>query len=351
MSNLHYNYGKLVTEQLQITSGATDGYVLTSDASGNGGWQPNYIFTGNTSASCINDLYVTNLNSCSPLHIQPTNNGDVYISESGGNVGIGTTNPQTTLDINGDVNVSNSISATTYYGDGSNLSGISTGVQSVTGLDTDNADPLNPIVQISVDGVTITGDGTPSNPLVSVADGVQSVTGLNTDNTDPANPIIEIAVDGVTITGNGTLANPLVAAGGSDYTETIVNISSAQILSMGTTPIELLPAPGVGMYYDIDKVVLESSAGNSYTIGAYDLPYIGYGSIYEAFPVGIMNASRACITNFKGIKFDATLTDNICPTLDLNTSIIFSNWSGTNYTDGTGTLRVKIYHKTITFGA
>jgi hypothetical protein len=82
-------------------------------------------FTGNTSADCITDLYVTNLNSCSPLHIQPTNNGDVYISESGGFVGIGTNNPITTLDVNGDVNISNSLSATTFYGDGSNLVGVS----------------------------------------------------------------------------------------------------------------------------------------------------------------------------------------------------------------------------------
>jgi hypothetical protein len=42
--------------------------------------------------------------------------------------------------------------------------------------------------------------------------GVQSVTGLDTDNTDPANPVIQIAVDGVTITGDGTAGNPLVGA-------------------------------------------------------------------------------------------------------------------------------------------
>lgn len=42
---------------------------------------------------------------------------------------------------------------------------------------------------------------------------VDSVTGLDTDNADPANPIINIAVDGVTITGAGTIADPLVAAG------------------------------------------------------------------------------------------------------------------------------------------
>jgi hypothetical protein len=39
------------------------------------------------------------------------------------------------------------------------------GVQSVTGLNTDNTDPFNPIVKISVDGVTIIGEGTPASPL------------------------------------------------------------------------------------------------------------------------------------------------------------------------------------------
>jgi hypothetical protein len=42
------------------------------------------------------------------------------------------------------------------------------GVQSVTGLDTDNTDPYNPVVNIAVDGITITGQGTPASPLVAV---------------------------------------------------------------------------------------------------------------------------------------------------------------------------------------
>ena len=91
------------------------------------------------------------------------------------------------------------------------INGNSINVQSVTGLNTDNTDPQNPVVEISVDGTTITGNGTPANPLVSNSSGVQSVTGLNTDNTDPLNPIVEISVDGTTITGDGTPANPLQA--------------------------------------------------------------------------------------------------------------------------------------------
>jgi len=42
-------------------------------------------------------------------------------------------------------------------------------VLSVTGLDTDNTDPANPVVQIAVDGATITGDGTPGSPLTGAS--------------------------------------------------------------------------------------------------------------------------------------------------------------------------------------
>ncbi len=44
-------------------------------------------------------------------------------------------------------------------------------VASVSGLDTDNTDPYNPIIRISVDGITILGDGTPGNPLIAVGGG------------------------------------------------------------------------------------------------------------------------------------------------------------------------------------
>lgn len=43
---------------------------------------------------------------------------------------------------------------------------------------------------------------------------VQTVTGPIVDNTDPQNPVLNVAVDGVTITGDGSVGNPLVAATG-----------------------------------------------------------------------------------------------------------------------------------------
>ena len=101
------------------------------------------------------------------------------------------------------------------------------GVQSVTGLNTNNTDPANPIVQISVDGTTITGTGTPGSPLVATSTGtVESVTGLNTDNTDPANPIVQISVDGTTIAGAGTPASPLAITTALPVIDFNVNLSA-----------------------------------------------------------------------------------------------------------------------------
>jgi hypothetical protein len=45
------------------------GYVLTSDTDGNASWGPAVAFTGNTSATCITDLYITNLYGCSPITV------------------------------------------------------------------------------------------------------------------------------------------------------------------------------------------------------------------------------------------------------------------------------------------
>ena len=71
-------------------------------------------------------------------------------------------------------------------------------------------------------GMTITDNGDGSVTFDATGGGggggVQSVTGLNTDNTDPENPIVRISVDGTTITGSGTPASPLVAAAASPQT-------------------------------------------------------------------------------------------------------------------------------------
>ena len=142
------------------------------------------------------------------------------------------------------------------------------------------------------------------------------------------------------------------ASGGSDYTETIVNISAAQILNMGTTPIELLPAAGANAYYDIEKVVLEYTHNTTaYTTTNKYLYLDGVSS--PAIPPALITATGNAFQIIKPSACFVDPTDEVAynANISLNQPITFKAWNSSNPTLGDGTLRVKIYHKTITFGA
>ena len=105
---------------------------------------------------------------------------------------------------------------------------VNCGVSSCSSCNTNSYIPSNTSA-LKYDGpkIVCSGDftvlpGAPLNDMMNTlmeqictnASSVDSVTGLNTDNTDPENPIVQIAVDGITITGEGTPASPLVSSGG-----------------------------------------------------------------------------------------------------------------------------------------
>jgi len=164
-------------------------------------------------------------------------------------------------------------------------------VQSVSGLNTDNTDPLNPVVQIAVDGVSITGAGTPVSPLVA---------------NFPAPP--PALVFGSTITGSGTALSPynaqlLLGSGAIDGTlvvsplgndatavpydmqrhystiEGAVAVAKAGDLIFvyaGTyTPTTTLQKDGVYFYFCDGAIV--SRAGTLFDITTENVVVLGYG--------------------------------------------------------------------------
>ena len=97
------NLTGLVSNDFYVTGGTYVGTTLTLERQNGSVVITGFtsVFTGNTSASCITDLFVSNVNSCSPLHIQNISSGNVLIGENGGvNVGIGTSTPTAKLHIN-----------------------------------------------------------------------------------------------------------------------------------------------------------------------------------------------------------------------------------------------------------
>ena len=73
-----------------------------------------------TSGDCVDDIYVSNIHSCSPLNINPLDEGNVYFGSTSGvtidltnnRVGIGTTTPTAKLSISGNTHLSGE---TRYY--------------------------------------------------------------------------------------------------------------------------------------------------------------------------------------------------------------------------------------------
>jgi hypothetical protein len=91
-------------------------------------------FTGNTSGDCISDLYVSNIHSCSPLNINPNNEGNVTIGQNSlivdttnDRIGIGKSSPTVSLDVVGDTKVSGNITTEgnlTVQGTSSTINGV-----------------------------------------------------------------------------------------------------------------------------------------------------------------------------------------------------------------------------------
>ena len=82
---------------------------------------------------------------------------------------------------------------------------------------------------------------------------------------------------------------------GSEFTEKIINITSAQILTLGT-PIELLPAPGAGKYYVIDRIQMEYS----FRTAAY------------VFPTSLTFYLDGCFDSYIDKTLLTGATDSVC---------------------------------------
>lgn len=143
------------TKKLIITENPQPGYVWTcQDSEGLGAWVPSSgisadtntfvtgatfnentlnltrndavvisaTYTGNTNSSCISDFHVSNIHSCSPLNINPLDEGNVYIGSTSGftfdvtnkRLGINTDTPNHTFEI-----FSNNNKSKLYYSDSS----------------------------------------------------------------------------------------------------------------------------------------------------------------------------------------------------------------------------------------
>lgn len=123
------------------------------------------------------------------------------------------------------------------------------------------------------------------------------------------------------------------------YQYTEIDISSAEILNLGTNPIELLPAPGVGKYYE-HVISLEYTYNTStYTPLRLEIVCGGVVAVTDGGFLGALENRATVISN-----------SNIGESISLNTNVILRGEGSSNPTNGDGTLKVKIWYRIVNFG-
>jgi hypothetical protein len=134
--------------------------------------------------------------------------------------------------------------------------------------------------------------------------------------------------------------------GGSDYTETIVNVSNAQIYTLSSSPIVLLPTPDANQYYDFYGYIEVTSDGNFNAVNGMAQTYTVIRDdnydFYNTYDTLMFYGNHA-------LHFSSVPSTDPYRPVSVGSAIYLTG--ETDWTDGIGSFRVKIYSKTITFGA
>ena len=140
----------------------------------------------------------------------------------------------------------------------------------------------------------------------------------------------------------------------SEWTEVVINVSSAQILSMGSSPIQLLPNAGLNKYYIFEGVLEFIGNGTSYSMPDstsairiyYDQSFNGAGCYFNKAFLLSKGSSVIPFTSIPNVG-----TNNAQNGIGFNSSIFLSTNDGGNPTLGNGTIRIVLKYKVKTFGA
>jgi hypothetical protein len=137
----------------------------------------------------------------------------------------------------------------------------------------------------------------------------------------------------------------------NEWTETTIDISSDEILNMGSNPIVLLPAAGEGKYFDYESIKLEYIHNTT----AYTLSEKLYISDFVQTQISelLITAGGDVVSVIRAFYSDTFVDTDVYSfnqVKPLNQDLILSTWNGTNPEDGNGTMKVKIKYKIVDFG-
>lgn len=130
-----------------------------------------------------------------------------------------------------------------------------------------------------------------------------------------------------------------------------IDISSSQILTLGTSRVELLPTLSGNKYYDVGKIILEyKHVTTPYSLSDLYIQTYGQTNIFF-IKFLIFNAeNKIAIGSMAGGGYiesaDAVKYSN---TEDINKNLELGTYFNSNPTGGDGTLKAKIWYNIHTF--
>jgi len=131
-----------------------------------------------------------------------------------------------------------------------------------------------------------------------------------------------------------------VAMGGYQY-YTAVTITSAQTQTSYTTPVEVLPNPGVNSYYDVKFIMEYTFNTTQYTSGGVSYITDGISNLYALGDIS--NFTGDTITIIQSVELEST--NKITP----NNPLYFYS-DNANPTTGDGEILLKIWYTLRTMG-
>lgn len=139
------------------------------------------------------------------------------------------------------------------------------------------------------------------------------------------------------------------------YTELVINLTNVtDIKNIGSSPIEILPAPGVGKYYEFKGVVEYTHVTTDYNFGDV-VGIIGetsYAGPYIISSVAPWTTDKVIQFSSKSSTYeDSTVTGTLFSGgFNLNEKIVLTTYNGNDATLGDATLKIKLLYKIVTAG-
>jgi hypothetical protein len=200
------------------------------------------------------------------------------------------------------------------------------GVQSVSGLNTDNTDPINPIVKVSVDGTTITGAGTPASPLKANYSPATNY-GIYSQTANSI-PVTATSVESSLIgAGLGTLSVPANAFKvGDSFTAKLIG----HISCVGTATIEIRIKSGSILLADTGVVLLDATTNKHFIVDVnFTIRSLGVAGVGSIASGGLFSYIKNSGLNFEGQNF-SIVNNTTFDTTIINTLDVTAQWNTNN---------------------